>query len=189
MNTNSWIPNRATALPVQYLASQRELSAMSPAVPAKTAPADPVFLNRMQMPAANKLTFPNQNAAAETKSPATASKEQSGSVAGNLWESLRGLGPVGLKLEQRASAFEVDTKKVADEQLQSRPETAKQAMEQFVGETFYGMLMKQMRNTVVQSDLYGNSSAKRMFESQLDQTLVQELATNHSEFLSRPIRI
>ena len=62
-------------------------------------------------------------------------------------------------------------------------------MEQFVGETFYGMLMKQMRNTVVESDLWGNSSARKMFESQLDQSLVQQLAHIHSQFLSQSIRI
>ncbi|MBL8892190.1 MAG: rod-binding protein [Planctomycetaceae bacterium] len=189
MNTNSWIPNRATAMPVQYLASLNELSAMSPAAPGGSAPADPVFLNRLKMSAAGQLTLPTPGGALDTPSPATASDNQASAVGKGLWESLRGLGPVGLKLEQRPSAFEVDSEKVAEEQLQSRPESAKQAMQQFVGETFYGMLMKQMRNTVVQSDLYGNSSAKRMFESQLDQTLVQELATNHSEFLSRPIRI
>jgi Rod binding domain-containing protein len=95
----------------------------------------------------------------------------------------------GLPLPATAESFPLDPKTVSSDQLKDGPESATQAMQQFVGETFYGMLLKQMRNTVIASDLFGNSSAKQMFESQLDQTLVQELATHHSEFLSRPIRI
>jgi hypothetical protein len=192
MNSHSWIPTRASALPVQYLASLNQLSAtpdFEQTKPSENRAADPMFLNRLQMPAAQVVGLPSEVVATTVKPQATATPAKADKSPGNLWESLRGLSPVALKLEQRATSFEFDAKEIADEKLQAQPESARQAMQQFVGETFYGMLMKQMRNTVVQSDLYGNSSAKNMFESQLDQTLVQELATNHSEFLSRPIRI
>jgi peptidoglycan hydrolase FlgJ len=105
------------------------------------------------------------------------------------WDLLDTLPPRGFPLERRPSALAYTDQDVSAAQLQQLPDSAQQAMQQFVGETFYGMLLKQMRNTVVESDLMGNSSAKKMFQSQLDQTLVQELALHHSEFLSHPIRI
>ena len=93
------------------------------------------------------------------------------------------------QLERPADGLAYDPQDIATGRVSDQPESAEEAMEQFVGETFYGMLMKQMRNTVVESDLWGNSSARKMFESQLDQTLVQQLAQNHSQFLSQSIRI
>jgi len=189
LNTTSWIPTRATALPVQYLAELNQLSTNSAAGAAAHRHADPTFLNQLRMPNATAESTKSQAASAGTISPQNERNGEKASQGMQLLDSLRGQSATALKLEQRPTAFEYDPKEVASGQLESEPESAEQAMQQFVGETFYGMLMKQMRNTVVQSDLFGNSSAKRMFESQLDQTLVQELATNHSEFLSRPIRI
>lgn len=173
MNTSSWIPTRATALPVQQFAALNQLSLSTASGANENRLADPVFLNRLQLP---------------SKGEDTPSKDAPVPIF-NLLDSLRGQSPSTLEFEQRPTSLEFNAQEVATEQINSKPDSAQQAMQQFVGETFYGMLMKQMRNTVVQSDLFGNSSAKRMFESQLDQTLVQGLAANHSEFLSQPIRI
>ncbi len=189
LNTTSWIPTRATALPVQYLAELNQLSTNATTSAAANRQPDPTFLNQLRMPNATADSLKSQAASAATMSPTSEPTPEKSSQGMHLLDSLRGQSATALKFEQRPTAFEYDPKEVASGQLESEPESAEQAMQQFVGETFYGMLMKQMRNTVVQSDLFGNSSAKRMFESQLDQTLVQELSTNHSEFLSRPMRI
>ncbi|MDP1560784.1 MAG: rod-binding protein [Pirellulaceae bacterium] len=187
MNTQSWIPTRATALPVQYLAELNRLSTATAAAPTGNQLGDPQFVNRLQLPTSGLGTADNKPALTANSKTSETAKSHSQEL--NLLDSLRGLSPSALKFEQRPTSFEYNSHEIASEKLESVPESAEQAMQQFVGETFYGMLMKQMRNTVVQSDLFGNSSAKRMFESQLDQTLVQELSANHSEFLSRPIRI
>lgn len=73
--------------------------------------------------------------------------------------------------------------KLPDEQ----PATAEEALTQFVGETFYGMMIKQMRSSVIQSDLMGNSNAQKMFEGQFDQMMVERLAENSSASLSQPM--
>lgn len=187
MNTQSWIPTRATALPVQYLAELNRLSTTTAAGPTGNQLGDPQFVNRLQMPTSGLGTADGKPAL--TSNSKTSEPAKNDSQEFNLLDSLRGLSPAALKFEKRPTSFEYNSQEIAHEKLHSVPESAEQAMQQFVGETFYGMLMKQMRNTVVQSDLFGNSSAKRMFESQLDQTLVQELSANHSDFLSRPIRI
>lgn len=188
MQTPSWLPSRTSALPVQQLVELNRLSLPTTTGARADRLADPMFLNRMQMAPSSEATSDQASQAdgRTTPAPVLASPSQAGL---SLLDSLRGLSPAALKFEQRASSFEFNSEEIATEQLESQPESAEQAMQQFVGETLYGMLMKQMRNTVVQSDLYGNSSAKRMFESQLDQTLVQELATKHSDFLGQPIRI
>lgn len=189
LNTTAWIPTRATSLPVQYLAELNQLSTNSATSAAANRQHDPTFLNQLRLPNATTESSKGQATSGTATSPTSEPTREKSPQGMHLLDSLRGQSAAALKFEQRPTAFEYDPKEVASGQLESEPESAEQAMQQFVGETFYGMLMKQMRNTVVQSDLFGNSSAKRMFESQLDQTLVQELATNHSEFLSRPIRI
>lgn len=70
---------------------------------------------------------------------------------------------------------------------EQEPETAQEALTQFVGETFYGMMIKQMRSSVIKSDLMGNSNAEKMFESQFDQMMVERLAENSSDSLAKPM--
>ncbi len=70
---------------------------------------------------------------------------------------------------------------------EKEPQTTEEAMQQFVGETFYGMMIKQMRSSVTKSDLMGNSNAQKMFESQFDQMMVEQMAENSSQSLSQPM--
>jgi len=70
--------------------------------------------------------------------------------------------------------------------IENQPTTEQEAVQQFVGEAFFGILMKQMRNSVWKSDLMGGSSAQKQFEGQLDQVLVQNLAASSSERISKP---
>ncbi len=217
MNTSVKLPPAGTMLPIQYLSTLNQLPTVDPSLRLPTSVPDMHFLHQLRAPGSSDInqaqraatnapsqSAPSQSAPSQFASGAAAS----GVTWASAQELLQTLPPVslpraatplpstspapamgGLPLPATAESFPLDPKTVSSDQLKDGPESATQAMQQFVGETFYGMLLKQMRNTVMASDLFGNSSAKQMFESQLDQTLVQELATHHSEFLSRPIRI
>ncbi len=207
MNTSVKLPPAGTTLPIQYLSTMNQLPTVDPALRLPTSAPDMHFLHQLRAPGSSDINQA-QRAATVAPSQSGASIAAPGVTMASAQELLQTLPPAvlpraattspstspasamgGLPLPATAQSFPLDPKTVSSDQLKDGPESATQAMQQFVGETFYGMLLKQMRNTVMASDLFGNSSAKQMFESQLDQTLVQELATHHSEFLSRPIRI
>lgn len=205
MNTSIKLPPAGTTLPVQYLSTLNQMPTVAPGMRLPTSVPDMHFLHQLRAPGSSDINQARRTTTADTGTvtgPATAANKPSDAILRPASELLGTLSPApvpaplghttgtaGLPLTTTPDSFPLDPKAIASDQLKDGPESAAQAMQQFVGETFYGMLLKQMRNTVMASDLFGNSSAKQMFESQLDQTLVQELATHHSEFLSRPIRI
>lgn len=77
--------------------------------------------------------------------------------------------------------------KFADGEISDAPVDAQQAMQQFVGEAFFGMMIKQMRSSVIKSDLMGNSQAQKMFEGQFDQMMVEKMAATSADQLSKPM--
>ncbi|MEQ8848476.1 rod-binding protein [Botrimarina sp.] len=52
----------------------------------------------------------------------------------------------------------------------------RQAYTQFVGETFYGQMLKAMRQSVGEPAYFHGGMAERQFQAQLDQHLAQDLA-------------
>lgn len=212
MNTSVKLPPAGTMLPIQYLSTLNQLPTVDPALRLPTSAPDMHFLHQLRAPGSSDINQ-SQRAATTAQSQLGAGTAAPGVTMDSPQELLQTLLPgvlppgvlppvatksqptptvaakEGWQLPAPADSFPLDPKTVSSDKLKDGPESAAEAMQQFVGETFYGMLLKQMRNTVMASDLFGNSSAKQMFESQLDQTLVQELATHHSEFISRPIRI
>jgi len=194
MNLSFKTPPTGTSLPIQYVSTLNQLPTVDPALRLPTSTPDMHFLHQLRAPGSSDINQSQRTSGTSTSE--LLSDTTAKSAPHELWQSPPTVPPfvaapamVGLPLIAPPESFTLDPKTVSSDQLKENPENATQAMQQFVGETFYGMLLKQMRNTVMASDLFGNSSAKQMFESQLDQTLVQELATHHSEFLSRPIRI
>lgn len=184
-----------SSLPIQYLSTLNQLPTVAPQLRLPTTAPDQHFLHQLRAPGSADI---NQARRTGDNSPSQLMSEIAAKTAlhelllappPSVLPQMTPPTPTGMPLVAPPESFQFDPKAVSSDQLKEAPEDAAQAMQQFVGETFYGMLLKQMRNTVMASDLFGNSSAKQMFESQLDQTLVQELATHHSEFLSRPIRI
>ncbi|GEM_PF-1887931 len=100
---------------------------------------------------------------------------------------LNSLAPASfMPLESSEISLEISGDAVGDS-LQEKPESAQEALQQFVGETFYGIMMKQMRSSVMKSDLFGNSSALNMFESQFDQMMVEKMAANSTDQFSQPM--
>ena len=58
---------------------------------------------------------------------------------------------------------------------------------QFVGETFYGQMFKAMRSTVGKPAYFYGGRAEEVFQSQLDQTMAQELTKSTASTFAEPM--
>jgi Rod binding domain-containing protein len=58
---------------------------------------------------------------------------------------------------------------------------------QFVGETFYGQMIKSMRSTVGKAAYFDGGQAERAFQGQLDQQLAQHLTEATADRFSEPL--
>jgi hypothetical protein len=57
----------------------------------------------------------------------------------------------------------------------------------FVGEAFYGQMMKAMRSTVGKPAYFHGGHAEEVFQGQLDQAMVEHLTEAGSEKISKPL--
>jgi len=64
---------------------------------------------------------------------------------------------------------------------------AKKVFNDFVGQTFYGQMLKAMRSTVDKPAYFHGGRAEEMFQSQLDQTIAEKLAEADGERFSGPM--
>lgn len=62
--------------------------------------------------------------------------------------------------------------------LLAKAEDLKKTFSQFAGETFFGQLMKSMRNTVGEPAYFHGGMAERQFQAQLDQQIAQDMASS-----------
>jgi Rod binding domain-containing protein len=61
------------------------------------------------------------------------------------------------------------------------------AFSSFIGETFYGQMMKSMRTTLEKPAYFHGGHAEEMFQSQLDQQLAQEWAEQSGDRFAEPM--
>ncbi|WP_425400523.1 rod-binding protein [Aeoliella sp.] len=61
------------------------------------------------------------------------------------------------------------------------------AFTKFVGETFFGQMMKSMRSTVEKPAYFHGGRGEEVFQSQLDQQLAQEFAQQSGDRFAEPI--
>ena len=61
------------------------------------------------------------------------------------------------------------------------------AYTQFVGETFYGQMMKSMRSTLDKPAYFNGGQAEEMFQSQLDQQISQDWAAKTGDQFAEPM--
>jgi len=61
------------------------------------------------------------------------------------------------------------------------------AFDSFVGEVFFGQLLKAMRNTVGKPAYFHGGRAEEIFQQQLDQVLAQKLSQASAEKFSGPM--
>ena len=58
---------------------------------------------------------------------------------------------------------------------------------QFVGETFYGQMIKSMRSTVGKAAYFDGGQAEKAFQGQLDQQLAQHLTEATADRFAKPL--
>jgi hypothetical protein len=63
----------------------------------------------------------------------------------------------------------------------------REAFDTFVGETFYGTLLKSMRKTLDKPAYFHGGRAEEIFQGQLDQTLAEEMTKANAEHFTGPM--
>jgi peptidoglycan hydrolase FlgJ len=63
----------------------------------------------------------------------------------------------------------------------------RKAFDDLVGQTFYGMLLKSMRQTVGEPAYFNGGRAEQMFRNQLDQVLAERLSEASAEQFTGPM--
>jgi Rod binding domain-containing protein len=58
---------------------------------------------------------------------------------------------------------------------------------QFVGQTFFGQMIKSMRSTVSQPAYFNGGQAEKIFQSQLDQTLADQMTKASADRFAEPL--
>jgi peptidoglycan hydrolase FlgJ len=66
-------------------------------------------------------------------------------------------------------------------------EELREKFTQFVGETFYGQLIKSMRTTVGKAAYFDGGQAERAFQGQLDQQLAEHLTEATADRFAEPL--
>jgi Rod binding domain-containing protein len=61
------------------------------------------------------------------------------------------------------------------------------AFTQFVGQTFFGQMIKAMRSTVGQPAYFNGGQAEKMFQGQLDQTLADQMTKASADRFAEPM--
>ena len=61
---------------------------------------------------------------------------------------------------------------------------ARQAVQQFVGETFFGLLLKELRKSTSKEHLFYGGRGEATLQPQLDQVMAERLATSRGFALS-----
>ena len=68
----------------------------------------------------------------------------------------------------------------------NQPELRK-AFDSFVGETFYGQMLKSLRETQKEPAYFNGGQAEKLFREQLDQTLSQKLSETSASSFTGPM--
>jgi peptidoglycan hydrolase FlgJ len=84
----------------------------------------------------------------------------------------------------------IDAQEMNARKLQSadpKQKDLREAFDSFVGETFYGQMLKEMRKTVHKCPYFDGGRAEEIFRGQLDQKLSQNLAKSGANSFSGPM--
>lgn len=80
------------------------------------------------------------------------------------------------------------TAPVAAPKLQGKKDgELRQAFDQFVGETFFGQMMKSMRQSVGESAYFNGGRAEKIFTEQLDQVLSEKMTKASANTFTGPM--
>jgi Rod binding domain-containing protein len=82
------------------------------------------------------------------------------------------------------------TQELTGKRLQSAegdPGQLRKAFDSFVGETFYGQMLKQMRKTVGKTPYFDGGRAEEIFRGQLDQKLTEQMSKASASTFTGPM--
>ena len=86
-----------------------------------------------------------------------------------------------------ATSSKALARQVANAQKGHSAEEVREHFTQFVGETFYGQMLKSMRQTVGKPAYFDGGRGEEVFRGQLDQQMAQELAKSSAHQISDPM--
>lgn len=93
-----------------------------------------------------------------------------------------------LGIAQKASApAEILNQQDAKEASLKEAQDIKKAYTQFVGESFYGTMLKSMRKTVGEPAYFHGGQAEKLFQGQLDQEIASEMASTGSSGMAESL--
>lgn len=92
-----------------------------------------------------------------------------------------------INLSQTSTVTSLRPQPNSAEQRLAKAQEVKETFQQFVGEAFFGQLMKSMRATQGKPAYFHGGQAEEVFQSQLDQTIAQELATTSADKIADPM--
>lgn len=75
----------------------------------------------------------------------------------------------------------------SSEQQLAKAKEVQETFRKFVGESFFGQLMKSMRSTQGKPAYFHGGHAEEVFQSQLDQTLAQEMTASSADKIADPM--
>lgn len=84
-------------------------------------------------------------------------------------------------------AAHLSTANAAEKTPKAQDVETKEAFQQFVGETFYGMMLKQMRQSVEQGPYLHGGQGEAIFQQQLDQVLVERMSAASADTFAEPM--
>lgn len=86
---------------------------------------------------------------------------------------------IGLALERLDAGRKPEAAVIAAEQQHNTSEL-REKFDEFVGSVFFGQLLKSMRQTLGEPAYFHGGRAEKIFQAQLDQTIVERIATGRS---------
>ena len=101
----------------------------------------------------------------------------------------------------RSSQSAAASQRLADQYLANQPSTGpagtgaaladqtqvRQKFDAFVGQAFYGQLLKEMHKTVGKSAYFNGGQAEQAFQGQLDQVLAEKMSQNNASQFTGPM--
>src|SRR3954467_15858675 len=115
-----------------------------------------------------------RNADAETMLQLSSGLPQHGAAKGT-GAALKGHGK-----KSAADAISLHSKSSGKEEVHEK-------FTQFVGETFYGQMLKSMRSTVGKPAYFNGGRGEQVFQGQLDQTMAEHMTTATADRFADPL--
>lgn len=89
--------------------------------------------------------------------------------------------------QQPTSALQLESKSTAQSKSVENAQQVHDVFSTFVGEAFYGQMIKSMRSTVDKPAYFHGGRGEEVFQGQLDQQLAQEWAAQSGDRFAEPM--